>query len=640
MSVFDRVNIPADLKQLSLDELHELCGELRNAIIMQIAQTGGHFAAPLGAVELAVALHYVLDTPRDKVIWDVGHQAYAHKLLTGRKDRFGTLKKYGGLSGFLRRDESEYDVFGGGHASTSISAAIGVAAGRDLRGEDFRVCAVVGDGALTGGLCFEALNNLGQLGSKMLIVLNDNNMSIDENVGSMNSYLNRLISGEMYNRIKEESEAFCEKLPGGHKIVNLSQKIREFAKGLVTSNIFFEELGIRYFGPVDGHDIEKLTDMLGKIKNLDGPVMLHAITRKGKGYSHSEQDPITWHGPAPFKIESGEMIKKETTAPSYTTVFAKALEEAAEKDSRVVAITAAMTTGTGLVEFSERFPDRFFDVGIAEGHAVTYAAGLATEGIRPVCAIYSTFLQRAYDHILHDVALQKLPVVFALDRGGLVGADGPTHHGAYDFAYLRSIPGMVVMAPKDEAELRNMIFTALQYDEGPVAVRYPRGTGVGVEMPDEPEILSIGRGEILREGESVALLGVGLTVQFASQAADALAEDGIHVGVANMRFVKPLDEALLRALAEKYDHLITIEDHALMCGFGSAALEALNEMNLEAKPNIIRLGIPDEFIEHGSQSRLYQLCGFHPDNIAERVRLLLTDKVQVLHDNLAHNVRA
>ena len=630
MSVFDKVNIPSDMKELSLEQLGELCGELRNEIILQVAKNGGHFAANLGTVELAVALHYVYDAPRDKIIWDVGHQAYPHKLLTGRKEQFHTLKKFGGLSGFLKRDESEYDVFGAGHASTAISAALGVAQARDLNGEKFRVVSIVGDGALTGGLCFEAMNNIGHLKPNMLVVLNDNQIGIDKNVGSLNSYLNRLITGEFYNEAKKEMKSFIAKLPMGQKVVNLTHHVEEFTKGLVTPNIFFEELGLRYFGPVDGHDLNAMIPLLEKIRDLKGPALLHTITCKGKGYTRAEKDPIKWHGPTPFKIESGEIFKKETPGPKFTTVFAETLEDIAEQKEEIVAITAAMPTGTGLVKFSEKFPDRFYDVGIAEGHAVTFAAGLATEGIHPVVAVYSTFLQRAYDHIVHDVALQKLPVIFALDRGGLVGADGPTHHGVFDFAYLRMIPNMVVMAPKDEAELVNMMHTAANHKTGPIAFRYPRGNGRGVEMPEQPEILEIGKGEMLRKGERIAVLAIGLTVNHAMDAAEALTAEGIEIGVANMRFVKPLDIQLIKELADHYDHLITVEDHALMGGFGSAILETLETMG-RRDVNLSRLGIKDEFAPHGNLATLYKMYGIHADSIAEHVRIIHSDKVKPIH---------
>jgi len=629
LGILEKVDSPEDLKGLEIEDLEELAAEIRETIIRTVARCGGHLGPSLGAVELTLALHYCFDTPRDKIVWDVSHQAYAHKLLTGRRDRFHTLRRYGGLSGFCSRFESEYDAFGAGHASTSISAALGIATARDLAGEDFKVAAVIGDGSLTGGLSYEAMNQAGLAGRDLLVILNDNEMSIERNVGAIARYLNRLITGKLYNEAQREVFDLLNKIPSyGPRMVTLGKKLRDALKGLLVPGMFFEQLGFRYFGPIDGHDLRRLTEMLRKLGSLHGPILLHVITKKGKGYAPSERDPVRWHGATPFEVETGEP-EDRPGPPTYTEIFGQTLCDIAEEHEEIVAVTAAMIPGTGLREFARRFPERCFDVGIAEEHAVTFAAGLAAEGRRPVVAIYSTFLQRAFDQIIHDVALQRLPVIFAIDRGGLVGEDGPTHHGAFDLSYLRIIPNMVVMAPKDEAELRDMMLTAVAYDGGPIALRYPRSAGVGADLSVPPRYLEIGKGEVLREGKDLVFLAVGRMVGEALRAAEILAAAGIEAGVVNARFVKPLDEDLLVALARRYPRIVTVEDNVAAGGFGSAVLEALHAHNL-ATVQCHCFGLPDRFVEHGEQAILLEKCGLSARRIAERVEALLAAGVKRL----------
>ena len=622
VSVLEKIDSPADLKKLSENELTALAGEVREMIIQTVSRVGGHIGASLGVVELTIAMHYCFDSPRDKLVWDVGHQAYAHKILTGRRERFRTLRQHGGLSGFCSRSESKHDAFGAGHSSTSISAALGIGAARDLAGEKYRVVAVIGDGSMTGGLAYEALNNAGHAGRNLLVVLNDNEMSIERNVGAMPRYLNRLITGKVYNEAHRELGELINRIPAyGPRLYSLAKRLRESVKGLIVPGMLFEELGFRYFGPVDGHNLRTLISMLTKVRDLKGPILLHVITKKGKGYPPSERDPVRWHGASPFCVETGEP-EDHPGPPTYTETFGRTLCDIADEHNELVAITAAMIPGTGLGEFARRFPERCFDVGIAEAHAVTFAAGLAAQGIRPVVAIYSTFLQRALDQIIHDVALQNLPVIFAVDRGGLVGQDGPTHHGAFDLSYLRMIPNLVVMAPKDEAELRDMILTAVAYEEGPIALRYPRAMGVGADLAAPPRHLEIGRAEMMREGRDVAFVAVGRMVQEAHRAAELLAAEGIEVGVVNARFVKPLDETLLLRLARRYSHLITLEDNTVAGGFGSAVLELLNAQGI----NSVRchcVGLPDRFVEHGETALLFERYGLSASRLTERVRSLL-----------------
>ena len=595
------------------------------------SRNGGHFAPSLGVVELTIALHYVMDAPHDKIVWDVGHQAYPHKLLTGRVDRFHTLRKMGGISGFPKREESPYDTFGVGHASTAFSAALGMAIARDTQAQDYRVVAVCGDGAMTGGLCYEALNNIGYLSPRMLLVLNDNEMSISPNIGAMARYFNHLITTKFYNRSKETAEDILKRLPAGERVVDFSHRVERSIKSLITEGTLFEKLGIRYIGPVDGHDLEKLISLLSQIKDFDGPVLLHAKTVKGKGYKYSESDPTRWHSNVGFEVDTGEAMggkgDGKPKVPKYTDVFSHALVEEAERDERIVAITAAMAPGTGLDRFADRFPSRFCDFGIAEEHAVTCAAGMACDGLRPVVAIYSSFLQRAYDQVIHDVALQKLPVTFALDRAGLVGDDGPTHHGVFDLSYLRMIPGLVVMAPRDEAMLRRMVFTAARYEDGPIAYRYPRGSGEGVSLRGADEPIEIGKGEVLRyapdclEGPRVALLPIGRMARVAQDAADLLEVEGIGADVVDMRFVKPLDEDLLREVADRADLIVTIEDNAVAGGFGSAIAEKLFDMDIERR--VVMCGIPDRWVEHGEVPDLFSQVGLDGPGVAARVRRAL-----------------
>lgn len=618
MAYLENLTRPDELRKLSVDQLKEVAEEIRQTILATVStnSAGGHLASSLGAVELTLALHYVYNTPDDKLIWDVGHQGYPHKLITGRYKDFSTLRKRNGVSGFLRRSESEFDVFGAGHAGTSISAALGMAQARDINGDDFDVVAIIGDGSMTCGLPFEGLNNAGHSENDLLVILNDNEMSISGNVGALHKYFNQIVQSTLYNKGKEEAREIMRKAPMGDRVLNFVHKLEESAKGLIVPSLFFEDLGFRYIGPVDGHDLEELVSTLQNIRGFKGPVLLHAATRKGKGYKLAEGDAIFWHAPPNFNVESGEY--KKSSARSYTHVYGDTLVELAEKDPRIVAITAAMATGTGLVGFSEKFPDRFIDVGIAEGHAVTSAAGMAAEGVRPFVTIYSTFLQRAYDSIMHDCALQKLPVIFAMDRAGLVGFDGPTHHGLLDIGYMRIIPNMVVMAPKDEAELRDMMATAVEYTDGPIAFRYPRAGLTGADVSVPPKALPIGKGEVIRHGSGpVAILSYGHVYGSVMKAVETLAEEGIDAAVINARFVKPMDIELLREVAERYPLLVSVEDGAVKGGFGSAVNEALVEHELPGR--CIALGVPDVYIEHGDQASQQDEAGISPEKIAARV---------------------
>ncbi|HPL64257.1 MAG TPA: 1-deoxy-D-xylulose-5-phosphate synthase [Syntrophales bacterium] len=595
------IKSPADIKNLNLAELGRLSAEIRSLIIETVARTGGHLASSLGAVELTLALHYVFDAPKDRIIWDVGHQAYAHKIITGRSDKFHTLRKRGGICGFPRREESIYDVFNVGHSSTSVSAAAGIAEARCLKAEGFKVIAVIGDGSMTAGMAFEGLNWTGDRGKDVIIVVNDNEMSISPNVGALSSYLNRIMTGQKMIKFRGDVKNFLKSLPGGEQMVRFTRQAEESLKGLLVPGILFEELGFQYVGPLEGHRLDNLIKNFRNLKEIKGPILVHVITRKGEGYRFAEEEPSRFHGIGPYDIETGVTTANEAV-PSYTEIFGSAMLDLAARDSRILAITAAMCQGTGLERFSREYPDRFYDVGIAEQHGVTFAAGLAVEGFIPVVAIYSTFLQRAYDQVLHDVCLQNLPVVFALDRGGIVGDDGPTHHGLFDFAYLRHIPNMVIMAPKDENELRRMLKTAV-YCGGPAAVRYPRGKGAGVPLDQEITELEIGRAEILREGRDLAVFAAGSAVLPALEAARELEGEGILAAVVNCRFVKPLDEELLCAAALKYRRILTVEENVLMGGFGSAILEMFEKRRIRGLA-VSRLGIPDEFVEHASQAEL------------------------------------
>jgi 1-deoxy-D-xylulose-5-phosphate synthase len=622
----DRVESPRDLKQFSVRELTAMAAEIRQELIRVVTVNGGHLGASLGMVELSLALHAAFDSPRDKLVWDVGHQAYTHKLLTGRRDRFDTIRQEGGISGFLSRDESPHDAFGAGHASTSISAALGMAVAEQSKpkGEDRgRAVAIIGDAALTGGMAFEALNNAGALSIPLIVVLNDNEMSIARNVGAISSYLDRIRTDRRYARAKEEYERIVERLPQGDLMVDIGKRLRNAFKEFVYQAMIWEELGFTYIGPVDGHNIHALIDALRHAKQVSGPVFLHVVTVKGKGYAPCETD-INERGHAVSAqaapvVSTGD-VAAPPSPPKYQDVFAKTLIEMANDDPRIVGITAAMPTGTSLSKFAQVHPDRFYDVGIAEQHAVTFAAGLATGGMRPVAAIYSTFLQRAYDQIVHDVCLQKLPVVFAMDRAGFAGDDGRTHHGIYDLTYLRALPGMVIMAPKDENELRHMLVTAIGHQAGPVAIRYPRGAGVGVATDEPMHLLPIGRAETLREGTDVALLAVGSMVLPAERAAEQLAVEGIEATVVNARFVKPLDEQLILDLTDSHGSLVTVEENTVRGGFGAGVLEVL-AANGRSIP-VRTLGIPDRIYEQASQSRLREMAGLTPDRIAAVAREL------------------
>ncbi|HPT88178.1 MAG TPA: 1-deoxy-D-xylulose-5-phosphate synthase [Bacillota bacterium] len=616
--LLEKINGPQDLKALSEPELEALAKEIRELLLHTVSQTGGHLAPNLGVVELTLALHAIFDSPRDQIVWDVGHQAYIHKMVTGRWDRFETLRQYKGLSGFPKPEESEHDIFGTGHSSTSISAAVGLAKARDLKGEKHKVIAVIGDGSMTGGMAFEALNHLGQLQTDLIIVLNDNEMSISKNVGALSRYLTRLKLSPRLRKIKAEVEEMLHRIPRVGKVtVQYLRKFEDALNYLVIPGMLFEDLGITYVGPIDGHNIADLKESFAHVKALNKPVLVHVLTVKGKGYPLAEVNPQKFHGTGPFQVATGRKIES-SKAVTYTEVVGKTLVNLAKQDERIIAVTAAMADGTGLLDFAKQLPERFIDVGIAEEHAVTMAAGMAKKGFRPVVCIYSTFLQRAYDQILHDVCLQNLPVLFMLDRAGLVGQDGPTHHGVFDLSYLRHIPNLTLMAPKDEAELKDMIFTALHHD-GPVAIRYPKRDGMGIRYNTPYQQLAIGRGEIARFGEKVALIAIGSMVNTALEAAKRLESDGISCTVMNARFAKPLDEALLYKLAITHQHLITIEENVAAGGFGTAVLEYLNRQNL---PNLSVkiLGIPDQFVPHGSNDQLLRDCGLDAESIVKVVR--------------------
>jgi 1-deoxy-D-xylulose-5-phosphate synthase len=622
----EQINSPQDLKRVPLDALDKLAGEIREEIIGVVSKNGGHLASNLGVVELTLALHRVFDSPRDKIVWDVGHQCYTHKLLTGRRERFDTLRKYKGLSGFPNRRESEHDHFMVGHASTAISTALGIASGRDVRGEKFSVIAVVGDGALTGGMALEGLNNAGASGKNLIVVLNDNTMSISKNVGALSRYLTDLLTDEKYNKLKAEVWELVGRFKRRDRIRSMVSKVEESVKGLLVPGIVFEKLGFRYLGPVDGHDIGGLIRTLEQLRSFKGPVLLHVLTRKGKGYKPAEEDAPRFHGIGSFDKVTGNSNGK-TGGQNYTDVFGKTLVELARQDDKIVAITAAMTLGTGLVDFVHTFPNRFYDVGIAEQHGTTFASGLASQGLKPVFAVYSTFLQRAFDQTIHDVALQNLPVVLAIDRAGLVGADGPTHHGAFDLSYLRQVPNWIIMAPKDGSELKSMLNTAVNWGRGPVAVRYPR-SAIPDELKKDLEPIEVGTWEILRKGSHLAILAVGSMVYPALQVASELHSEGISVEVINARFIKPLDERMLDSVFGRFDKIITVEENALTGGFGSAVLE-FAEAHGRTNLSIRRLGIPDEFIEHGARDRLLADLGLDKDgitlivkNITESSRIL------------------
>ena len=622
-SILEKVNSPEDIRRLELPELDTLAGEIREKMIETVSRNGGHLAPSLGTVELTLAIHYVFDTPKDKLLWDVGHQAYAHKIITGRKDMFHTLRQKGGISGFPRREESAYDVFNVGHSSTSISASAGIAEAGCLKNKDFNVIAVIGDGSMTAGMAFEGLNWAGSRDKNLIIILNDNEMSISPNVGAMSSYLNRIMTGQRVTKLRSEIKGFLKTIPGiGDKMLKFTKQAEESLKAFIVPGVLFEELGFQYVGPLEGHRLDHLIKTLKNVKKLKRPVLVHVITKKGKGYEFAEKEPARFHGTGPFNVDTGKPLIGRNSSPSYTEIFGRTLVKLARENPRIVAITAAMTQGTGLAQFSREMPDRFYDVGIAEQHGITFAAGLATEGFIPVVTIYSTFMQRAYDQVLHDVCLQKLPVVLALDRAGFVGDDGATHHGLFDYSFLRSIPNIVVMAPKDENELQYMLKTAVECGR-PASIRYPRGKAIGVSLDDSLRPLDIGRGEIVRDGDDLAIIAIGATVYPALAAAKKLKdEEDINAMVINSRFVKPLDEELLCNTVASIKKIITVEENVLMGGFGSAILELFEKSDIR-DITIKRLGIKDEFVEHATQAELKSMYSIDEDGIVKAARKMM-----------------
>ena len=607
--MLEKINAPADLRELGIEALPALCDELRQFLLTSVSTGGGHFSSNLGTVELTVALHYVFNTPQDRLVWDVGHQAYPHKILTGRRERMDSIRQQGGLAGFPKRCESEYDTFGVGHSSTSISAALGMALAAQHKGEDYQAIAVIGDGAMTAGMAYEALNHAGDLDANLLVVLNDNEMSISPNVGALRKYLTRRLSGRMYSTMREGGKKV---LSSSRSLSKLAKVTEEHMKGMVLPGTLFEEMGFKYFGPIDGHDVQEMVHVLRNLQKIKGPRLLHVLTQKGKGYEPAEEDPCAYHGVSPFNLATGLVASNKVSTPTYTQVFGQWLCDMAAQDPRLVGVTPAMCEGSGLVAFAEQFPERYFDVGIAEQHAVTLAAGLACEGLKPVVAIYSTFLQRAYDQLLHDVAVQNLPVVFAIDRAGLVGADGPTHSGNYDLSYLRCIPNMVVMAPADEDECRQMLYTAFCLDV-PTAVRYPRGKGVGMMPQTSMTAIPLGKALRLRSGEGIAILLFGSLLDTARAVAESL-----NATLINMRFVKPLDEAMVRELAQTHRLLVTLEDNAVMGGAGSAVNECLHAAGLNVA--VLNLGLPDSYIDHAQREEQLAACGLDAPSIVQRIR--------------------
>ncbi|HUI46396.1 MAG TPA: 1-deoxy-D-xylulose-5-phosphate synthase [Nitrospirota bacterium] len=617
--ILDKINTIQDLRDLPHAELPQLAEELRQEIIEVVSKTGGHLAPSLGVVDLTIALHCAFNTPQDRIVWDVGHQAYAHKILTGRRAQFPTIRQYGGISGFPKREESSFDCFDVGHASTSISAALGMIAARDIKGEDFKVIAVIGDGSISAGLAFEGMNQAGHLKKNLIVILNDNEMSISPNVGALSSYLSRMMTGHFYTKLRRDAKNFLQGIPKvGESMFNLAKKAEDSIKGLMVPGMLFEDLGFQYIGPIDGHNIEHLLSTFKNIKDYTWPVLIHVITKKGKGCEFAECSPSQYHGTPPFDPKTGKTSGKKQSIMSYTEVFGKTMIRLAEENDRVVAISAAMSEGTGLDKFAERFPGRFFDVGIAESHGVTFACGLAAQGLHPVAAIYSTFTQRAYDQIVHDLCLQNLPVTLALDRAGIVGEDGPTHHGVFDIAYLRHVPNMVVMAPKDENELQHMIKTAIEHP-GPSAVRYPRGIGCGVPMDQELKTLTIGKSELIKDGSEATIIAIGNMVCPSIEASKRLADEGISVAVINARFVKPIDEKMILAFARRTSRIVTVEEHVLFGGFGSAVLECLDAKGISGIKTH-RIGLPDSYIEHGTQKILRQKYGLDTDGIYRSVK--------------------
>jgi len=625
--LLEQINQPSDLKQLTLEQLEQLAAETRQFLVEKLSVTGGHLSSNLGVVELTIALHYLFNSPYDKFIFDVGHQSYVHKMFTGRMDKFDTLRKYKGMCGFIKRSESEHDVWEAGHSSTSLSAAMGMAIARDLKGERNRVIAIIGDGALTGGMALEAMNHIGHEKKNLMVILNDNEMSIAPNVGALHNYLGKIRSDRNYVKVKEEVEHLIKKIPAiGGTLAKTLEKVKDSLKYMVVSGVLFEELGFTYLGPVDGNNLPILLETLKQAEKVEGPVMVHILTLKGKGYSPAEEDSHTWHGASPYKIESGKMLKS-VGPPAYTDVFGQTIIELAKQDKRIVAVTPAMPGGSGLLKFAKEFPDRMFDVGIAEQHAGTLCAGLASEGIKPIYAVYSTFLQRAYDQVVHDICRADLNVIFAIDRAGFVGPDGETHHGAYDIAFLRSIPNMTLMMPKDENELRHMLKTAVDYNDGPIAVRYARVSGLGVPMDEPLKAIPIGSWEVLRPGDSAAILAVGPMIQIALEAADQLSREGIQLRVVNARFIKPMDETMLLQMAKENIPIITMEEGTQAGGFGSGVLEFYSNHNIHGMQVKI-IGIPDYFVEHGSVPEQRAEVGLTVQRVVNEVQALLPRKRQ------------
>ncbi|MDX6696154.1 MAG: 1-deoxy-D-xylulose-5-phosphate synthase [Blastocatellia bacterium] len=639
MKLLQTIDSPADLRRLRPEQLQEVASEIRQHILETMSRIGGHTGASLGAVELAVALHYAFETPADRVVWDVGHQAYAHKILTGRRDQLSSIKQYGGLSGFLKREESDYDTFGAGHASTSLSAALGMAIARDRQGQSHHVCAVIGDASLAGGMAMEAINQAGHLKTRLIVLLNDNEMSIAPAVGALTGYLNRLRGAQGYHRFKDEVGETLLSIPTfGERLHHAAKTVKDALAAAVLPGALVSELGFKYIGYVDGHNPRALVAALREAQQIkDGPVIVHALTTKGKGYPAGEKNYYAWHATGPFDLATGQPVKSaKASAPAYTQVFGQTMCELMAKDEKIVALTAAMPDGTGVDQILVNFPERAFDVGIAEQHCVTFAGGMACEGLKPVATIYSTFLQRAYDQVMHDICIQKLNVTFAMDRAGIVGGDGPTHHGLLDIAYLRPMPNMIVMAPKDEGEMRDMMLTAIEYN-GPAALRYPRGNGVGCDISRAPQTLEIGKGEILRDGGGdVAIVAYGSMVYPSLKAAEQLAADGIETTVVNARFVKPLDAGLLLALARTRRLIVTVEEAYLAGGFGSAVMELLEENGLQDQVRVVRMGVPDRLVTHGDPKLLLAKYGLDPDGIYTRVK----ESVEVLEDRRAKRQKA
>ncbi|MCD8199259.1 MAG: 1-deoxy-D-xylulose-5-phosphate synthase [Phascolarctobacterium sp.] len=615
--LIDDINSPDDIKKLTNEQIIQLASEIREMLIQVVSRNGGHLAPNLGVVELTLALHKVFSTPKDKIIFDVGHQSYIHKIITGRRKKFNTLRQYGGISGFPKISESKHDAFGTGHSSTSISAALGMAIARDLQHEDYNVVAVIGDGSMTGGMAFEALNNAGNLHKKLMVVLNDNEMSISKNVGAMSEYLYRLRTGEIYTKIKGDFEGWLKSMNFGQDVLKVIQRVKGSVKYLMVPMSVFEELGFTYLGPIDGHDYNGMVGLFETAKRINGPVLVHVLTQKGRGYKPAEENPNKFHGTGPFDIATGKKIGLNNSPPTYTEVFGETIVRMASTDEKIVAITAAMPDGTGLTSFAEKYPERFFDVGIAEQHAATAAAGMAVAGLKPVVAVYSTFLQRAYDSIMHDICMQNLHVTFCLDRAGFVGDDGYTHHGVFDYAYLRSMPNMMIMAPKDENELRHMLFTAINHT-GPVALRYPRAYGIGVDIDETIHAITLGKAEVIKYGSDISIWAIGTMVEIAVKVAEKLATDNITATVVNMRFVKPLDKDLLLEHAAKYKTIAVLEEGAVSGGAGSVVLETINESKYS--PKVLLFGIPDKFVGHGPREQLLKDIGMDVNNIANKIK--------------------